>query len=74
MKLITIRHLETFFPFKMYSRTFPLKDLKYIEHDFVKDRLFFKFDKEVVSKKATYEQYLYLIDKLNKDDKNNIEV
>jgi hypothetical protein len=68
MRLIRIRSLERNFPFKMYSRIFPLNDLKYIEYNFANDKLSFKFDNEVVYRKSDYSEYLGLMDKLNKKE------
>jgi len=68
MRLIRIRRLERNFPFKMYSRIFPLNDLKYIEYNFGNDKLSFKFDKEVVYRKTSYDEYYDLMNKLNKKE------
>jgi hypothetical protein len=73
MRLIRIRSLESNFPFKMYSRIFPLNDLKYIEYNLLNDKLTFKFDKEVVSRKSNYHEYYNLMDKLNKKE-GDIEI
>jgi hypothetical protein len=73
MRLIRIRSLERNFPFKMYSRIFPLNDLKYIEYNLLNDKLTFKFDKEVVSTKSNYYEYLQMMDKLNKKE-GDIEI
>jgi hypothetical protein len=73
MRLIRIRSLERNFPFKMYSRIFPLNDLKYIEYNLLNDKLTFKFDKEVVSTKSSYYEYLQMMDKLNKKE-GDIEI
>ena len=73
MRLIRIRSLERNFPFKMYSRIFPLNDLKYIEYNVMNNKMIFKFDKEVVSRKSNYHEYYTLMDKLNKKE-GDIEV
>jgi hypothetical protein len=73
MRLIRIRSLERNFPFKIYSRIFPLNDLKYIEYNLLNDKLTFKFDKEVVSTKSNYYEYLQMMDKLNKKE-GDIEI
>ena len=52
----------------MYSRIFPLNDLKYIEYNFGNDKLSFKFDKEVVYRKTSYDEYYDLMNKLNKKE------
>ena len=57
----------------MYSRIFPLNDLKYIEYNLLNDKLTFKFDKEVVSTKSNYYEYLQMMDKLNKKE-GDIEI
>ena len=51
MRLIKINSLERSFPWKLYDRIFPLNDLKYIEYNDMNNKMIFKFDKEVVSKK-----------------------
>ncbi len=73
MRFIKINKLETKFPWKIYSRIFPLKDLKYIEYNLLNDKLIFKFDNEVVSRKSSYHEYYGLLDKLNKKE-GDIEV
>ncbi len=67
MRLIKINNLERNFPWKIYNRIFPLNDLKYIEFNSMNDKLTFKFDKEVVSRKSNYHEYYNLMDKLKKE-------
>ena len=73
MRLIKINSLERSFPWKLYDRIFPLNDLKYIEYNDMNNKMIFKFDKEVVSKKSNYHEYYTLMDKLNKKE-GDIEV
>ena len=68
MRLIRISSLERNFPWKLYNRIFPLNNLKYIEYNHTNNKLSFKFDKEVVSKKSSYCEYLQMMDKLNKKE------
>ena len=72
MRLIKINNLERNFPWKIYNRIFPLNDLKYIEFNSMNDKMIFKFDKEVVSRKSNYHEYYNLLDKLKK--KGDIEI
>jgi hypothetical protein len=67
MRLIKINNLERNFPWKIYNRIFPLNDLKYIEFNSMNDKMIFKFDKEVVSRKSNYHEYYNLMDKLKKE-------
>lgn len=73
MRLIKINNLERSFPWKLYDRIFPLNDLKYIEYNSMNNKIIFKFDKEVVSRKSNYHYYYTLMDKLNKKE-GEIEV
>ena len=73
MRLIKINNLERNFPWKIYNRIFPLNDLKYIEFNSMNDKMIFKFDKEVVSRKSNYHEYYNLMDKLNKKE-GDIEI
>lgn len=73
MRLIKINSLERRFPWKLYDRIFPLNDLKYIEYNAMNNKMTFKFDKEVVSRKSNYHDYYTLMDKLNKKE-GDIEV
>lgn len=68
MKLIRVRNLEKAFPWKMYDRIYHLNDLKYIEYNYINNRLTFNFGKEVVYKKTTYGEYYDILEKLNKKE------
>lgn len=73
MKLIRVTNLEKAFPWKHYDRIFHLNELKYVEYNYINNKLTFNFGKEVVYKKSTYTEYYNLLDKLNKKD-GDIEV